>query len=247
MRLVSFCLAIASPILLFVIWTGRSNHQYRYPSASSVAQTLNLTTDDVSLTDALVTKEMTLGSQIFIRIFKDTKELELWAAKDDEAYQLIKVYPICSFSGSLGPKLKEGDMQSPEGFYFVSKSALLPTSQFHKAFNIGFPNAYDRAHGRTGSFLMVHGSCVSVGCYAMTNSGIDEIYTMAEAALDAGQPFFRVHIFPFRMTEENLNHYRDSSDFDFWSNLKEGFDHFEDSGVPPKVTVKDSRYVFSGD
>ena len=119
-----------------------------------------------------------------------------------------------------------------------------PNSSYHLSFNLGFPNAYDRAHGRTGSFLMVHGECVSIGCYAMTNDGIDDIWVLMNKAYDGGQPFVRVHIFPFEMTEENLAQYADNLNHAFWTNLKTGWDWFERERVPPNVTVVEKRYAF---
>ena len=188
-------------------------------------------------------RRLRFGSPVFIRIFKQSKELEVWV-KRGRRFELFKTYPIHYFSGALGPKLKEGDRQAPEGFYYVPPSRLNPNSRFHLSFNLGYPNAYDRAQGRTGSALMVHGSTVSIGCFAMTDPLIEEIYTVVEAALKGGQSFVRVHIFPFRMTNENLSKQRSSMWFAFWSNLKEGHDHFEEHGTPPDVNVRSGRYAF---
>lgn len=192
----------------------------------------------------LADKGLTLGSPVFIRIFKQTRELELWVQSGHQGFVLFKRYNICYFSGKLGPKLREGDRQSPEGFYFVSARRLNPWSRFHLSFNLGYPNAYDRAHGRTGSALMVHGSCVSIGCYAMTDDGIDEIYAMAYAALKGGQPFFRVHIFPFKLDDNVLKKYQHNRWYDFWLNMKQGYDYFNTHKKPPNVTVANGRYVF---
>ena len=189
-------------------------------------------------------QEVPKGAPIFLRIFKEESELEVWFQRGDR-FEFAKTYPICSWSGTLGPKLAEGDGQSPEGFYFVPPKMMNPNSDYHLAFNIGFPNAYDRAHGRTGSFLMVHGSCVSIGCYAMTDAGIEEIYEVAEAAHGGGQTYFRVHIFPFRMTPENMKRHQDDPWRPFWENLQEGYDHFETKRVPPNVTVVNKRYQFA--
>ena len=199
-----------------------------------------------ALSDELAAKGMEAGHPVFIRIFKEESELELWI-RNGETYALFDTYPVCKWSGVLGPKLKEGDGQSPEGFYFVPASALNPHSRFHLSFNLGFPNAYDRAHGRTGSYLMVHGDCVSIGCYAMTDGKIEEIYGLVEAALRAGQPFVRVHVFPFRMTAENMARHAESPWADFWTNLKEGYDSFEAASRPPNVTVRDKRYHFESE
>ena len=188
-------------------------------------------------------KGLRIGSPLFIRIFKESGELEVWIEKNAR-FHLFRTYEICTFSGGLGPKLRRGDLQSPEGFYFVNPGRMNPFSQFHLSFNLGYPNAYDRHHGRTGSALMVHGNCVSIGCYAMTDAGIEEIYTIADAALRNGQRFFRVHVFPFRMTSENMGNHGDSRWHRFWENLKEGYDFFERSGRPPNVEVRTGRYIF---
>jgi len=174
----------------------------------------------------------------------------VWKAKDDGRFYLFKTYPICSYSGGLGPKLEQGDRQSPEGFYLVSQDQLNPRSKYYLAFNMGFPNAYDRAYGRTGANLMVHGDCTSSGCYAMTDAVIEEIFILAREALQAGQPAFQVQAFPFRMTPANMTAHKDDKWYDFWKNLKEGYDYFEISRLPPKVAVCEKRYLvnasFSG-
>lgn len=188
-----------------------------------------------------------LGNPVFIRIFKESSELELWVASaPGKPYALFKTYPICAFSGDLGPKLKEGDRQSPEGFYLVGRSQLNPRSNYHLSFNLGFPNAFDRHHGRTGSFLMVHGNCVSIGCYAMTNAGIEEIYLLVEAALEAGNSTVPVHVFPFRMTEANLKRHEASRWISFWTSLRSGHDAFEKTRVPPRITVESGAYLVRG-
>lgn len=193
----------------------------------------------------LSNKGLQLGSPIFIRIFKKSEKLELWVQKKTE-FVLFKTYRICDFSGFLGPKLEEGDEQSPEGFYSVGTDQMNPWSNYHLSFNLGYPNEYDTVHNRNGSALMVHGYCSSVGCYAMTNYRMNEIYTIAACALQSGQQFFGVHIFPFHMTWENLALYRRSEWLGFWENLKEGYDFFLDHGIPPQVGVSNNRYVFFG-
>ena len=188
--------------------------------------------------------DFTVGSPILVRIFKEEKMLEVWMLKGDQ-YARYKAFPICFHSGELGPKLREGDRQSPEGFYQVFPASLNPNSRYHLSFNLGYPNAYDRSHGRTGGYLMVHGGCVSRGCYAMTDERIEEIYALADAALQNGQPFFQVHSFPFRMTEDNMRRHQDSPWYGFWQNLKEGYDLFESYKQPPIVSVQDKQYAFS--
>ncbi|MBU4445316.1 murein L,D-transpeptidase [bacterium] len=180
-------------------------------------------------------KNLEFGASIYIRIFKKEKELEIWVSGNG-GFTLFREYPICTYgSGSLGPKTKQGDGQAPEGFYYVRPNQLNPVSNFHLSFNLGYPNQYDRIHKRTGSALMVHGSCVSIGCYAMTDEKIEEIYAIADAAFRNDQRFISVHIFPFRMTDENMQRHGKSKWYLFWQNLKEGYDFFEKHGnIPPK-------------
>lgn len=196
-----------------------------------------------SLKEELGHHQLKLGLPVFMRILKAPNKLEIYLEKD-KRFVHFKTYPICNFSGELGPKVAQGDLQSPEGFYFVRPIQLNPSSKFHLSFNLGYPNKYDRAHGRTGSALMVHGNCVSIGCYAMTDAAIEEIYTLVDAAFRGGQTLFRVHIFPFEMSDSNLKHHSSSPWAGFWSNLKTGYDYFEQTAQPPDVTVKDKQYVF---
>lgn len=195
---------------------------------------------------ALRARDLEYGAPIFIRVFKKEGELEMWV-RGKAHYELFRTYAIAAFSGTLGPKTREGDRQAPEGFYFVGPGGMNPNSRFHLSFNLGYPNAYDRSLGRTGSALMVHGSNQSIGCYAMTDAGIEEIYTLADAALRNGQPFFRVHCFPFRMTAANMRAYAGSRWISFWRNLKTGYDFFERRRVPPDVTATTGSYVFAAD
>ncbi|WP_445366116.1 murein L,D-transpeptidase family protein [Microbulbifer sp. ANSA001] len=192
----------------------------------------------------LTAQNLEYGAPIFIRIFKGSSTLELWMESNDGRFKLFKEYEICAYSGDLGPKEQEGDLQSPEGFYFVNAGRLNPWSQFHLSFNLGYPNKYNRMQGRTGSALMVHGDCVSIGCYAMTDTNINEIYTLATEALKGGQPFFRVHAFPFKLTDENLDKYRDHRWYEFWRNLQGGYKYFLVHGRPPNVEVEKGKYVF---
>lgn len=199
-----------------------------------------------ALQQELADASMSLGTPVFIRVFKEEMELEVWL-KGDNQYRLFKTYPVCTYGGAgIGPKTLYGDGKAPEGFYYVKPLQLNPYSQFHLSFNLGYPNRYDRHHKRTGSALMVHGECVSIGCFAMTNSSIEEIYTLVYSAFKEGQPFFRVHIFPFHMTEKAMANHQNDYWNSFWENLKEGYDWFEQDGFkPPNVEVKNGRYIFN--
>jgi murein L,D-transpeptidase YafK len=192
-------------------------------------------------------KGMSRRDPVLIRIYKETSELELWKKKADGRYGLLKTYEICRFSGTLGPKKVEGDGQSPEGFYSVAPGQMNPNSSYFLSFNLGFPNAYDRSLGRSGAHLMVHGDCLSKGCYAMTDAQIGEVYAIAREALNFGQPAFQVQAFPFRMTAENMARRRDDKNIAFWENLKEGADHFEETKLEPKVNVCGHKYVFDAE
>ncbi len=193
----------------------------------------------------LATAGLKFGDPVFIRAFKEEDRLEVFVRnRATGKFDLFRSYPIAAASGGLGPKLREGDGQVPEGFYVVPPAAMKPDSQFHLSFNIGYPNEYDRAHQRTGSVIMVHGNCVSIGCLAMTDEKIEEIYTLCGAAHERGQGYFRVHIFPFRMTSERMLKSAGDPNEEFWMNLKAGYDLFEKNRVPPDVSVLDGRYRF---
>jgi len=200
-----------------------------------------LPTEIVNRMEAL---DMQVRSPVFVRIFKEESILEIWKEKRDGTYDKVADYEICKWSGNLGPKFKEGDRQAPEGFYTVRPHQMNPNSNYYLAFNIGFPNAYDRSHGRTGSHLMVHGACSSAGCYSMTDEQILEIYAFARESFRGGQRAFQIQAFPFRMTPENMARHRDNEHFAFWEMLKVGYDHFEITKRPPKVDVCDRQYVF---
>jgi murein L,D-transpeptidase YafK len=197
---------------------------------------------DIDFDTRLNELDAKVGDPIFIRIFKKESLLEVWI-KPVHEYVLFKKYPICAYSGELGPKLKEGDKQAPEGFYSVKKNQLNPNSAYHLSFNLGFPNKYDRAHKRTGSYLMVHGACVSIGCYAMTDAKIEEIYQLVEEALGSGQKEVQVHAFPFYMSEENMAAHEANEWYGFWTELKEGYEYFEAERLPPHVKIENKRYT----
>ena len=184
------------------------------------------------------------GDPVFIRAFKEELELELFVQNPQSpTFKWFRSYPIAASSGTLGPKLAEGDRQVPEGFYSVPPSAMKPDSRYHLAFNVGYPNAFDRALGRTGGLIMIHGNRVSIGCLAMTDEKIDEIFTLCGAAHAHGQAVFRVDLFPFRMTAARMAKAAGSPWESFWKNLQQGYDAFEKSHLPPEVSARDGRYV----
>lgn len=198
----------------------------------------------------LLSGNLKLGSPIYLRIFKKVPEyrfgiLELWVKGNGvDTFSLFKNYPICYYSGGIGPKHFEGDAKTPEGFYSISKYSLNQYSNYERALNIGYPNKYDRIKSFTGNNIMIHGSCCSLGCIAMTDEYIDEIWTMVIKALAGGQMLINVDIFPFYMTNSNLKNYSENENIEFWRNLKEGNDFFEKNKKTPKVKVQNGKYVF---
>jgi len=192
-------------------------------------------------------KNMDKGSPMLVRLFKQESELEVWKQDRTGHFALLKTYAICRWSGDLGPKIREGDRQTPEGFYSITPGQMNPASAYYLSFNMGYPNAYDRAWGRTGSQLMVHGDCSSRGCYAMTDEQISEIYSLGRESFFGGQTAFQVQAYPFRMTPQNMAKYRDNPNMPFWRMLKEGNDIFEVTKTEPRVDVCDRKYVFDAE
>jgi murein L,D-transpeptidase YafK len=196
------------------------------------------------LVAAMVEKDMDLQSPILVRLFKSEAELEVWKQDRSGNFALLKTYPICRWSGDLGPKVREGDRQAPEGFYSISPAQMNPQSAYYLSFNTGFPNAFDRALGRTGSELMVHGDCSSRGCYAMTDEQIAEIYSLGRESFFGGQRAFQFQAYPFHMTAVNMAKHRNNPNMPFWRMIKEGSDHFEVTKHEPKVDFCEKKYVF---
>ncbi len=192
--------------------------------------------------EELAGRDLKPGMPVFIRIFKQTSELELWM-KGQDGWELFRTITVCRWSGRLGPKLKQGDKQAPEGFYTVTRAQLNPNSRHHLSFNLGFPNRFDRSLGRTGSFLMVHGGCTSAGCYAIRDHEVEVVYRLVEAALKSGQKKVDVHAFPFRLTSAALARHKGHRWHQFWTMLKPGYDAFERERRVPSVKVADKSYV----
>ncbi|MEY9195929.1 murein L,D-transpeptidase family protein [Sinorhizobium sp. CCBAU 05631] len=228
--------------------------------AAALAGCTNETLDSVNLSSVknkteyqlsgkIVGKMKELGMQktspILLRIFKEEGTLEVWKANASSRLQLLKSYKICAWSGKLGPKVKEGDRQAPEGFYPLYPHQMNPNSNYYLAINTGFPNTYDRANGRSGTHLMIHGACSSSGCYSMTDEQIIEIFALARDAFKGGQESVQLQAFPFRMTAENMARHRDNPNIEFWKMLKVGYDQFEVTKRPPQVNVCERKYVFN--
>jgi murein L,D-transpeptidase YafK len=192
----------------------------------------------------MVEKDMDLQSPILVRLFKQEAELEVWKQTRSGKFELLKTYPICRWSGDLGPKVREGDRQAPEGFYTITPGQMNPASAYYLSFNTGYPNAYDRALGHSGSELMVHGDCSSRGCYAMTDEQIAEIYALGRESFFGGQKAFQFEAFPFHMTPINMAKHRNNPNMPFWKMIKEGYDHFEVTHQEPKVDFCEKKYVF---
>ena len=238
-------ISLALAFLLFLLSFGvvKSDRNDVHPTSSRAqAAAKNVR---APLSRDLAANGLRFGDPVFIRIIKEEGVLEFFVQEPrKKTFKLFRTYHIAAMSGRLGPKERQGDLQAPEGFYYVPPARLNPNSRFHLSFNLGYPNEYDQAYHRTGDHLMVHGNRVSIGCFAMTDKKIEEIYTLCDAALRNGQKFFRVHSFPFRMTNERLTEERGNPWWSFWKNLKEGYDLFEKNKVPPNVRVENKRYVF---
>jgi murein L,D-transpeptidase YafK len=213
--------------------------QYGYVLPAKATQELS-----PELLSLLQQKNIPKKSPILLRIFKEESELEVWKQDTTGHFKIVKIYPICRWSGGLGPKLHEGDRQAPEGFYTVTVDLMNPNSKYYLSINTGFPNVFDKANNRDGSFLMIHGDCLSSGCYAMTDEQMAEIYSLARDSLLDGQESFQIQAYPFRMTPANLAHHRASPNMAFWKMIKIGNDHFEATHLEPKVEVCNRRYVF---
>src|SRR6202048_3556692 len=188
-------------------------------------------------------KDMDLQSPMLVRLFKQEAELEVWKQDRSGRFALLKTYPICRWSGDLGPKVREGDRQAPEGFYSITPAQMNPQSAYYLSFNTGYPNAYDKALGHTGSQLMVHGDCSSRGCYAMTDEQIAELYSLGREPSFGGQRAFQLQTYPFKMTPLNMAKHRNNPNMPFWKMIKEGYDHFEGTRQEPKVDFCEKKYV----
>ena len=212
-------------------------------TAADVGQRFTRTFKTAQLPGDLAAIGARLGAPMLLRVFKLEREVEVWVQPEDQqTFVLFRIFPICFYSGKLGPKVKEGDMQSPEGFYFVGPAQMRAKSQYHRAIDFAFPNDYDAAQGYTGTELLIHGNCVSSGCYAMTDPFVEQLYELGSATAATAAQGFWIHAFPFHMTAEALAGQQDSPWLGFWEQLKAGYDAFETSRVPPHIRVEGGRY-----
>jgi murein L,D-transpeptidase YafK len=241
--------ALAAVSLLAVAAAGCTNETLDTFDKVDVDITKVSKKTDYQLSSAVLGKLSSMNidrsSPMMLRIFKEEGRLELWKADRSNRYQLVRNYKICAWSGKLGPKMKEGDRQAPEGFYPLSRANMNPNSSYFLAINTGFPNAFDRANKASGTHLMIHGACSSSGCYSMTDEQMVEIFAFARDAFNGGQSTIQLQAFPFRMTAENMARHRDNPNIEFWKMLKGGYDHFELTKRPPEVNVCEKKYVFN--
>lgn len=227
-------------LFLALIFIIESNAQVPTSALSKLAVSRNTT----QLKSELLEKKLVYGNQVFIRIYKQSNELEIWI-KNKDVFTLFKTYNICFYSGNLGTKTKTGDGQAPEGIYKVFPNQMNPNSNYHLSFNIGYPNNFDQANGFTGSSIMVHGNCVSIGCFAMTNPFIEQIWTLMEEAFNQKQPLINVFIFPFKFENKALNNYRENNNYLFWKQLEPIDLLFNKTHKIPTVLVQDKKYVIA--
>jgi murein L,D-transpeptidase YafK len=240
---------LAAVSLLAVAASGCTNETLDTFDKVDVDITKVSSKTNYQLSSAVLGKLSSMGidrsSPMLLRIFKEEGRLELWKADRANRFKLVRNYKICAWSGKLGPKMKEGDRQAPEGFYPLSKANMNPNSSYYLAINTGYPNTYDRANKASGTHLMIHGACSSSGCYSMTDEQMVEIFAFARDAFGGGQSTIQLQAFPFRMTAENMARHRDNPNIEFWKMLKVGYDHFELTKRPPEVNVCEKKYVFN--
>lgn len=194
------------------------------------------------------------AAEVFMRVFKRERVLELWARPAGaDRFALLREYPICALAGEIGPKRRQGDNQTPEGFYEID--SFNPNSEYLLSLHVNYPNDSDRVLGtrsNLGGAIFIHGGCKTIGCIAVTDDAIEELYWIAVEARSSGQERIPVHIFPSRLTDAELSMLAGAFDeepelVDFWRNLQPGYLLFERDRVVPAVSVDaKGRYLFSG-
>lgn len=181
-------------------------------------------------------------NRVYLRAFKEEKVLELWAAKKGGSFVLVKSYPVCAASGELGPKRREGDLQVPEGLYEVPE--FNPGSNFHLSMKVSYPNASDRVRSdakKPGGLIYLHGNCASIGCIAIEDAPIEEVYL---TAFDAKSRPIRIDIFPAKLTAEWLAAHESNENAALWKELAPAYSAFEASKEPARFSVEpNGRYA----
>jgi murein L,D-transpeptidase YafK len=184
---------------------------------------------------------------IFFRAYKEEREVEIWVGNQARGkLQKFGTYAVAGASGTVGPKRKEGDRQVPEGCYDIV--LFNPASRFHLSLRVGYPNEADRVWAdadRPGGDIMIHGDTRSIGCLAMTDEKIEEIYTLAFAVTRGKQ--FPVFIFPARLSPKNLSSLKSEwpdrkAWHELWDDLATIDGAFNATQTIPKVDVVKGRY-----
>jgi murein L,D-transpeptidase YafK len=235
LRLSSFLLA--SPAL-FIPLIAAANAASKSWHPESVAAR------EAELAQEFAVKGLKLGSPVFIRVYKQTSEMELWVQQGPR-YVHFKTYGICRWSGFLGPKFYEGDRQSPEGLYRITTSDLIVNRRWDRAMNINFPNSFDSMNGRGGSGILIHGGCGSIGCFAVQNESVEDVYGAVRAALKGGQAYVPVLALPFRFTSLAPEKEDTLQMSEFWADLRRADLLFERDKIPPAAWICDGRYLFA--
>jgi murein L,D-transpeptidase YafK len=198
----------------------------------------------IELSKAFEEKGLKLGSPVFIRVYKQTSEMELWIEKGSR-YVLFKTYGICRWSGGLGPKYYEGDRQSPEGLYRITSADLIVNARWDRAMNINYPNSFDVMNGRSGSGILIHGKCGSIGCFAIQDRNVEEVYAAVREALKGGQAYIPVLSLPFRFASLAPSKQDTRQMSEFWSDLRRADLLFARDRLPPAAWICDGRYYFA--
>ena len=214
-------------------------------NTTSIDSRRGLAPQSESIINASLSAGSTATSPVLLRIFKQSNELELWRMTKNGTYVLVRTYNICAFSGELGPKIRQGDRQAPEGFYSIGAGQLNYNSIRFLSLNTGFPNKFDKQNGYTGSSLMIHGGCDSAGCYAIEDAPIQEVFTAVRDALRAGQRSVQLQIYPFRLSTWNMYFNNTNKHISFWRQLKVGYDKFELSRQELNVSVVKGKYIIN--
>jgi murein L,D-transpeptidase YafK len=204
----------------------------------------SVTAKAIELSKAFEAKGLKLGAPVFIRVYKQTSEMELWVEKGAR-FVLFKTYGICRWSGGLGPKYYEGDRQSPEGLYRITPADLIVNARWDRAMNINYPNSFDVINGRSGSGILIHGKCGSIGCFAIQDRNVEEVYGAVRAALEGGQAYIPVLSLPFRFADLAPSREDTRQMSEFWADLRRADLLFERDRLPPAAWICDGRYYFA--